>query len=58
MTRTRSTTMSHHTPSQAEGDRDDADTSEEQSVEDITPSQAEGDRDDETETTGDATDRS
>ncbi|CAL9533314.1 hypothetical protein SUDANB6_04102 [Streptomyces sp. enrichment culture] len=39
--------MSEHTPSQAEGDRDDEQgTAERQSPPHPTPSQAEGDRDD------------
>lgn len=47
--------VSHHTPSQAEGERDDADTprSDHPTPEYTTPSQAEGERDDVAETTTD-----
>ncbi|MFF8973889.1 hypothetical protein [Streptomyces sp. NPDC014995] len=41
-------TMSHRTPSQAEGERDDEDTDD--TTEYPTPSQAEGERDDEEDT--------
>ncbi|MEV0176287.1 hypothetical protein AB0I00_34885 [Streptomyces sp. NPDC050803] len=41
--------MSHHTPSQAEGERDDEPgTTDQPPVEYTTPSQAEGERDDDT----------
>lgn len=44
--------VSHHTPSQAEGERDDADTprADHPTPEYTTPSQAEGERDDTPET--------
>ncbi|WP_208614782.1 hypothetical protein [Streptomyces regalis] len=47
--------MSHHTPSQAEGERDDADTPrpDHPTPEYTTPSQAEGERDDAPTTTED-----
>lgn len=47
--------VSHHTPSQAEGERDDADTprADHPIPEYTTPSQAEGERDDVPETTED-----
>lgn len=49
--------MSHHTPSQAEGERDDADTprADHPAPEYTTPSQAEGERDDAAETIQDTT---
>ncbi|MEU2282658.1 hypothetical protein ABZ614_12115 [Streptomyces sp. NPDC013178] len=47
-------TMSHQTPSQAEGERDDEDTLD--TTEYPTPSQAEGERDDEEEVVGDDSD--
>ncbi|KUM79126.1 hypothetical protein [Streptomyces curacoi] len=47
--------MSHHTPSQAEGEREDTDTprADHPTPEYTTPSQAEGERDDAPETTED-----
>jgi hypothetical protein len=50
--------VSHHTPSQAEGEREDAETpwADHPAPEYTTPSQAEGERDDAPETAEDVTD--